>query len=162
MGFEARVRERWRSLRLGAGSVRPSAVLAEPATAHDPEPPRPQTFIGSGARLEGTLQLTGDFCIDSDFHGSLTTDGSILIGVSGSVQGEICAREVVIEGAVVGSVRARRLLVLRSSARVHGDLETACLEIERRAFFQGQTRMTRPQSGLRPTPPADATAPGAG
>ena len=156
MGFEDRVRERWRRVRLGRASARESPDGADAVAPPDPEPLPTRTFIGSGAELRGTLQLTGDFCIDSDFDGSLATDGCVRIGAGGSVQGEISAREVVIEGAVVGNVSARRRLILRSTARLHGDVETACLEVERHAFFQGRTTMTRPQAELRPTPPAAA------
>jgi len=57
-------------------------------------------------------------------------------------------------GAVVGDVSARRQMVLREGARLHGKIETACLEIERHAFFQGVTSMTEPQAIRRE--PAEA------
>jgi cytoskeletal protein CcmA (bactofilin family) len=41
-------------------------------------------------------------------------------------------------------VTARRLFLLRASGRLHGNVESACIEIERHAFFQGGTSMTRP------------------
>jgi cytoskeletal protein CcmA (bactofilin family) len=163
MSFEDRVRERWKTFQLGgerdggapdAESSAPETGAAEPA-AREPA----GTFIGSGALFEGTLRLKGDFCIESEFRGALTTDGSVVVGPAGSVQGDIHAREVLVQGAVVGNITARRQLVLRASARVHGDVETACLEIERHAFFQGRAKMTRPQSDPRPTPPAEAVAP---
>lgn len=103
------------------------------------------TFVGSGARFEGTLRLEGDFFIDSEFSGALKTDGKLVVGPSGAIEGDIEAREVVICGAVVGGVKARRQLILRSTAKLHGDIETACLEIEPHAFFCGTTAMTRPQ-----------------
>ncbi len=107
------------------------------------------TFIGTGAQFKGTLSLKGDFAIDSDFQGSLTTDGCLTVGPAGSVEGNIQAREVIVEGAVVGNITARRQLIVRASARLHGDIETACLEIERHAFFNGRTTMTRPQADSR-------------
>ncbi len=117
--------------------------------------PRPTgTFIGSGALFEGKLTLQGDFRIDSEFRGELTTDGTIVVGPSGAVVGDVRAREVEIFGAVVGDVSARRQMVLREGARLHGKIETACLEIERHAFFQGVTSMTEPQVIRRE--PADA------
>ena len=105
--------------------------------------------MGSGAVFEGTLRLEGDFFIDSEFSGSLKTDGKLVVGPSGAIEGDIQAREVVVCGAVVGDVTARRQLLLRSTARLHGDIETACLEIEPHAYFCGQTKMTRPQDEAR-------------
>ena len=129
---------RWKTLRIGRDrDPEPESV----------EPERPTgTFLGSGASFEGTLHLQGDFRIDVAFRGELKTDGTLTVGESGSVEGAIHAREVEIYGAVVGNVFARRLLVLNSGARLYGDIETACLEVQRHAFFQGATVMTRPQA----------------
>ena len=159
MDLEERARGRWKSFQ--AGSV-PNATTPDgeiPVEAAGSEASATATFIGSGALFRGTLSLKGDFCIDSEFHGALTTDGVLTVGPSGSVQGNIEARDVIIEGAVVGNIKARRQLILRKGSRLHGDIETACLEIERYAFFQGGTQMTRPASDPRPTPPEDAVAP---
>lgn len=102
------------------------------------------TFIESGAMFEGMLKLKGDFRVDTEFRGELRTDGTVVVGPGGSIEGDIVARQVEIKGAVVGNITARRLCILRSSARLHGDIQTACVEIERHAFFQGRTRMMQP------------------
>ncbi len=107
------------------------------------------TFIASGAHFEGTLTLRGDFRIDSDFRGALCTDGKVVVGPSGSVTGDIHANAVEILGAVLGDVSARRELILRAGSRLHGEVTTACLEIERQAFFSGTTAMTEPQRTSR-------------
>ena len=103
------------------------------------------TFIGAGAIFEGILTLKGDFRIDTEFRGELETDGTITVGSEGTVVGSIRAREVVIRGAVVGNVTAPRQLIVESSGKLHGDIETACLEIQKHAFFKGNTSMTQPQ-----------------
>jgi cytoskeletal protein CcmA (bactofilin family) len=108
------------------------------------------TFIGSGAVFDGTLTLKGDFRIDTEFRGELETDGTITVGPEGTVVGSIRARQVVIRGAVVGNVTAPRQLTVESTGKLHGDIETACLEIQKHAFFKGSTSMTRPQAYRRP------------
>jgi cytoskeletal protein CcmA (bactofilin family) len=107
------------------------------------------TFIASGAEFEGTLKLKGDFRIDTEFRGELATDGTITVGPQGTVVGSIDAREVIIGGAVVGKVVASRQLIRESTGKLHGDIETACLEIQKHAFFKGQTAMTQPLASLR-------------
>ena len=136
---DAGITSSWRSIRMPG-----SDPVEEAQPEVDPQPRG--TFIESGAAFEGTLRLQGDFRIDSDFRGELCTDGVVVIGPYGSVEGDIKARQVEIQGAVVGNVTARRLFILRASGRLHGDVETACVEIERHAVFQGNSRMTRPQS----------------
>ena len=144
----------WKSVKVEA---EPEAAQAAEATRHS------GTYIGSGALFEGTLSLSGDFRIDSEFRGEICTDGKIVVGTTGSVVGDLRAREVEIQGAVVGNVAARRLMILRAGARLHGDIETACLEIERHGFFQGGTKMTEPQAIRRnesASKPAAAGTPG--
>lgn len=150
---------RWTRLRVRDGAMEPAT-----SAAAAPEPPEPRqshsgSFIGSGAVFEGTLALCGDFHIDTEFRGELRTDGTLVIGPGASVEGDVHARQVIVEGAVVGNIFARRKLTLRATARVHGDLETACLEVTPHAFFQGRTVMTRPQDVSRDSAPEVTAAP---
>lgn len=150
------IRGRWNSLAV-TGDEPAKAEVADEAPA-EAEPAfaasrTKGTFIGSGALFEGTLRLKGDFCIDSEFHGALDTDGTLTVGPSGSVEGNIRAREVIVTGAVVGDIVGRRQVIVRAGARLHGDIETACLEIERHAYFVGRSAMTRPHADPRPAPP---------
>jgi cytoskeletal protein CcmA (bactofilin family) len=149
MSADRSIRGRWRSFQIDAEPQEPELDSGAAAGGDTPAVGTTGTFIGTGAQFKGTLRLKGDFAIDSDFQGSLTTDGCLTVGPAGSVEGNIQAREVIVEGAVVGNIAARRQLIVRASARVHGDIETACLEIEPRAFFNGRTTMTRPQADSR-------------
>ncbi len=143
----------------------PPEVPSQPAafeTASDGGPlPLRTTFIRSGAIFEGVLSLRGDFEIDTEFHGQLETDGAIIVGPNGSIEGDLHAREVIIRGAVVGNVTAPRQVIVEATAKLHGDIETVCLEIEKHAFFRGTTRMLLPEVGrLRaPAQPGAPTSP---
>ena len=146
----------------GWKSVNPADPEAGPAEPSAPTQSQSSgTFIGAGALFEGTLSLKGDFRIDSEFRGELSTDGKIVVGPQGSVVGDLRGREVEVFGAVVGNVAARRQMILHAGARLHGDIETACLEIERHAFFQGGTRMNEPQAIRRSASTSQATTPAA-
>jgi cytoskeletal protein CcmA (bactofilin family) len=149
----------------GWKSVNPAEPETAPveAAAVDEEPRESSgTFIGAGALFEGTLSLQGDFRIDSEFRGELCTDAKIVVGPKGSVVGDLKAREIEVFGAVVGNVSARRQMILHAGARLHGDIETACLEVERHAFFQGGTKMNEPQAIRRTSATTESEAPAAG
>jgi len=107
------------------------------------------TFVFQGAEFEGTLRLRESFRIDSEFRGEIFSQGSVTIGEAAGVEARIHAREVIIDGAVVGNVSASRQLILRSTGRLHGDVETPCLEIEKGAVFNGRMTMVRPEVALR-------------
>ena len=145
MSSQERRPSRWRRQ-----VIEPVAPQAEPAAM--------RTFIDPGAVFEGSLRLREDLRIECEFRGEIETEGTIVVGPSGCVEGNIRGREVVIFGAVVGNVAAARQLVVHAGARLHGDIETACLEIAKHAFFNGRTSMIRPLAALREGPGQDAPA----
>jgi cytoskeletal protein CcmA (bactofilin family) len=147
MADSGKIRRHWNRINV----VESPVEVASDADEGPPEESRSNgTFIGSGAIFDGTLTLKGDFLIDTEFRGALETDGTITVGLEGTVVGNIHARQVVIRGAVVGNVTAPRQLIVESTGKLHGNIETACLEIQKHAFFKGSTSMTRPQAYRRP------------
>jgi cytoskeletal protein CcmA (bactofilin family) len=140
------IRRHWNRIQIAESSADVGAVADERLSE---ESGSGGTFIASGAIFDGTLTLKGDFRIDTEFSGELETDGTITVGPEGTVVGNIRAREVVIRGAVVGNVSAARQLIVEASGKLHGDIETACLEIQKHAFFKGSTSMTQPQAYRR-------------
>jgi cytoskeletal protein CcmA (bactofilin family) len=120
------------------------------------------TFIDCGAELDGTLRLREDFRIDGEFRGAIVSEANVIVGEAAALEAHVRAREVVIGGAVVGNIVASRQLILRAGARLHGDVETACLQIEKGAVFNGRTTMVRPEvaarAAARPTGPDERPA----
>jgi cytoskeletal protein CcmA (bactofilin family) len=108
-----------------------------------------KTFVFQGAEFEGTLRLRESFRIDSEFRGRIFSEGSVTVGEAAGVEATIRAREVIIQGAVVGNVSASRQLIIHAGGRLHGDVETPCLEIERGAVFNGKMTMFRPEAVAR-------------
>ena len=130
------------------GSDNPAAEAA----VAEPEPHQSgvcKTFIDRGAKFEGTLRLRESFCIENEFRGEIVSEGKVTVAESAGIQANVRAREVVIAGAMVGDVKAARQVVIRAGGRLHGDIETPCLEVEKGAFFNGRTSMARPELALR-------------
>jgi cytoskeletal protein CcmA (bactofilin family) len=137
-----------------AGWVQKQLRTGETPTAAEPDRrERPaggyRTFVFQGAEFEGTLRLRDSFRIDSEFRGEIISEGTVVIGEAAGVEAGIRAREVIIDGAVVGNVSASRQLVIRSRGRLHGDVETPCLEVEKGAVFNGSMTMVRPEVAAR-------------
>jgi len=107
------------------------------------------TFVDRGAEFHGTLRLREDFRIDGEFRGAIVSEASVIVGEAAAIEADLFAREVIIGGAVVGNVVASRQLILRAGARLHGDVETPCLQVEKGAVLNGRTTMVHPQLALR-------------
>ena len=116
-----------------------SQAAAVPATT-----PQNQLRLGQGVRLEGKLTFSGTVRIDATFKGSITTDGVLVVAEGARVDAEISCGTVVIEGELNGNVSASSAVELRATARLHGDVETPALAIDRGAIFEGASR--RPQA----------------
>ena len=65
----------------------------------------------------------------------------VTVGVTGVVNADIEAAEVLIMGRVRGKVTGHRRIELRKGAHVEGDLTTQALVIEEGVFFQGFSQM---------------------
>lgn len=135
----------WVQRQLGTGDTKAATDPGTPegrARGH-------KTFVFEGAEFEGTLRLRESFHIDSEFRGEIVSEGTVTVGETAGVEAKIRAREVIISGAVVGEVFASRQLIIRSRGRLHGDVETPCLEVERGAVFNGRMTMVRPEVAAR-------------
>ena len=121
-----------------------------PVEGADASEPAPETAgpaaskIELGWEIEGELRLDGPLLVLGDFRGSIHCGDVVTVADGGSVQGPIRARRVVIYGGVVGDVDATRDIVLHASAKLHGDVETPSLVVERGAFFRGRSQMASP------------------
>ena len=123
----------------------PPAAFERPAPAQPTQPLAVKTVLSRGVALKGELSGREDILIDGGFEGSIRVTGAgVTIGANGRVTAEVEADEIVVEGRIDGSLRARQRLVIRRSAQVTGDIETPRLAIEDGAVLHGRVEMTQP------------------
>ena len=120
-------------------------------------------MIGDGTVLEGTLQSEGDVRISGKLIGKLKVTGKVSIAPEGAVEGEIHASSADVSGRIEGEVHIEERLLLRSTANVEGNIQTARLVMEEGATFNGRCQMgTRTiERGKAPGEAAAATKPAA-
>ena len=116
------------------------------------------TLLGRGATFEGKLTFDGTVRIDGRFKGEVFSDDVLVIGEGAHVEAEIDIGEVIIQGTVVGNVKAKRSIEIHAPGRVKGDLHTPSLQIDKGVIFEGRSFMENAASMPRPggTPPAPA------
>jgi cytoskeletal protein CcmA (bactofilin family) len=96
------------------------------------------TVIGADLIVTGSLQSNGEVTIEGEVQGDIQC-GSLVVGETARVQGNVLAEEVVIHGRVEGSVRGNRV-ALQSTSHVEGDVFHRSLAIEQGAYFEGKSR----------------------
>lgn len=117
-------------------------------------------FLEQGTRLEGRLDSPGTLRIDSQVKGTITSEGTIILGASARADGELAGNIVIIEGRVDGVIRARQKVELYAKAIVTGEIETPDLMIQPGASFDGRCHIVRTQEPIKPiTIPIRSSAP---
>ena len=98
-------------------------------------------LLGKGSEFEGKLAFEGKVRIDGTFTGEISTNDLLQVGEGARIQAEITCGTIVLEGEVVGNIKATQAVELRRPAKVHGDIMTPSLVIEKGALFHGASRM---------------------
>lgn len=112
------------------------------------------TLLGRGAQFEGKLTFDGTVRIDGRFKGEVFSDDTLVIGEGAVVEAEIEIGEVIIQGTVVGNIKAKRSIEIHAPGRVKGDLHTPTLQIDKGVIFEGRSFMEAAAGGLKPPAPA--------
>jgi len=98
-------------------------------------------LIGAGTIIEGDVTTNGDIRIDGTLKGVITVKGKLVVGVSGSIDGETICQNADISGSVKGKITVSELLSLKASAKLTGDITTNKIAIEPGAVFSGSCSM---------------------
>ena len=98
---------------------------------------KPDTTIGEGSRFDGRCAVHGNLRIDGRFVGPALQVDQLYVGASGRVKTDVVANVVVVEGVVLGNIRAAGRVLLLPSARVLGDVLTPELVLQDGAMLDG-------------------------
>lgn len=100
------------------------------------------TLIGVDTRIEGNIQFSGGLRIDGTVLGAITepndSPSTLILSEYGKVEGAITASKVVINGAVIGPVKAAQFIELQTKARITGDVYYNSLEMHTGAVIEGK------------------------
>jgi cytoskeletal protein CcmA (bactofilin family) len=100
------------------------------------------SLVSRAVVIEGEISGDESLHVDGRIKGTIRLTGDLVVGVSGIVDAEIDARNIIIQGAVSGRVHARRQLEVQPSGRFNGECTAASYEIREGAVFEGVSRMT--------------------
>jgi cytoskeletal protein CcmA (bactofilin family) len=89
------------------------------------------SVLGKNCNIEGDLKFAGDTLITCDFNGTITmTDNGKLILERGSkVIGTVYCNDIEVFGDLEGTVKAAGTMIVRSSAKVSGNIEANRLSV---------------------------------
>jgi len=122
--------------------------LSRPSQGELP-PPAPNTIVGVGSSFRGTLMVPGTLRIDGDVEGDILNCERLEIGEHGVMRADIEVKEAVVQGGVIGNIRALGTLELKTGARVEGDIAAVSVVMEPGVYFSGRCTMLEAPSEAR-------------
>jgi cytoskeletal protein CcmA (bactofilin family) len=121
------------------------------------------TLLGRGSEFEGKLTFEGTVRIDGSLKGEVFSDDVLIVGEGARLEAEIDIGEIIIQGTVVGNIRAKRAIEILAPGRVKGDVTTPSLQIDKGVIFEGRSFMEgvadHPHKPKQASPPMQAAAP---
>lgn len=99
------------------------------------------TLIGRQTEITGDVSFSGGLHVDGRIKGNISATAekasTLSISEAGVVEGNVKVANVVINGRVVGEVRASERITLGAKARVIGDVRYRVLQMEAGALVNG-------------------------
>lgn len=122
----------------------PAPVSAAPAYSPTPLPANVDSRIGAGLKIRGEITGSSDMYIDGDVQGKIRVgSGRLTVGPNGRVQADLEAREIIVNGTVLGNLRATDRVQLGSSGSVQGGVVTPRIGIDDGARLRGNVETAR-------------------
>ena len=113
-------------------------VEKEKSAAEVPRVPPTPSLLGSDLNFTGDIFSTGEVQIDGNVTGDIRAD-TLIIGVTGIINGEITANNVRIHGKTTGQINAKSVS-LGKTANVLGDILHEDISIEQGASLEGHCK----------------------
>ncbi|MDE0855468.1 MAG: polymer-forming cytoskeletal protein [Nevskia sp.] len=101
------------------------------------------TLIGRQTEVLGDVRFAGGLHVDGKIKGNVTTLGAdksahLSVSESGAIEGDVRVPTMMLNGTVIGDVRATEKLSLAAKARVTGNVYYKVLQMEPGAMINGQ------------------------
>lgn len=106
------------------------------------KPAKVETLIGQHTELRGDILFSGGLHIDGVVKGNVLAEAGshslLTLSEHGSVEGEVRAPHVILNGTVVGDVHAAESIELAAHACVNGNVYYSSIEMALGAEVNGQ------------------------
>ncbi len=99
------------------------------------------TLIEVGTLIKGEIIFDNELFVMGEVEGDLNSDSDLarlIVSKTGKVQGEIRVPNVVVNGTIVGNVRASENLEITGTARIFGDLYYSTIKIQGGSLITGR------------------------
>ncbi|SRR5258708_36108336 len=122
-----------------------SPELSPTRTERPADAPRTSTargFLSSEVSIDGDLSFRNELQIDGKVNGKINATGTLIVGKTARIVGEVRVKSVRVQGTIEGNVFASERCVLESGATLRGDVESPSLALDENASFLGRAKIS--------------------
>lgn len=106
------------------------------------------SVIGADVSIKGDINASADLHVDGTIEGDIKCS-SLVQGESSRIMGGVEAQQARLAGHVMGSIKVRELVILRT-AQIEGDVQYDALTIEQGAQVEGRFAHSTPSTPAKP------------
>lgn len=103
---------------------------------------RIDTLIGHESTITGDIAFSGGLRVDGVIKGnvteSATQNSTLVLSEQGKIEGSVIATHLVINGKIIGPVRANQYVELQPKSHIVGDVHYQSLEMHTGAIVEGK------------------------
>ena len=107
--------------------------------------------LNADVEIKGNIKFSGELTFDGKLDGEIQTDGTLTLGDSAVVNGNISAQSVVVRGKINGNITAKEKIDIKAKAELFGDIRATKLAIEEGVTYVGKTEVN--PNKISPTAP---------
>src|SRR5436190_15685774 len=104
-------------------------------------PATTKNVLNTDVEIKGNLKFSGELTFEGKLEGEIQTDGTLHLGDSAVVNGNINASTVIVRGKINGNIVAKEKIEIKSKAELFGDIRAAKLSVEEGVTFVGKTEV---------------------
>jgi cytoskeletal protein CcmA (bactofilin family) len=116
------------------------------------------SLLSRNVKIEGEILGEENLHVDGSIKGRIQLNGNLFVGTSGTVEADVQAINVVIQGKIIGNVSAEEQLEIQPSGELIGDCAAASIDIREGAIFDGRSRMKQSKVGAPKPVAVDETS----
>jgi cytoskeletal protein CcmA (bactofilin family) len=106
-----------------------------------PTPEEISAFLGKDTVFEGKMTFEGVLRLEGRFEGEIFESGTLIVGETAVVKGQIGVNTIIINGLVEGDVCAKGRVEIHSTGKLHGNLVTPALTVNEGGILDGHCKM---------------------
>jgi len=98
-----------------------------------------KNVLNADVEIKGNIKFAGELTFEGKLDGEIQTEGTLNLGDTAVINGNINAQSVVVRGKITGNINAKEKIDIKAKSELFGDIRAAKLVIEEGVTFVGKT-----------------------